>query len=84
MKNGELILWNDIAICVMSNTSWQMGKLLMKGDSENHLKAQQFLSGQWLSIIRFLHETSQGFTNVARKFLLGMFLGYALYAGGIW
>ena len=39
MKNGWLVLWNAIAICEMSKTSWQMGKLLMKGDSENHLKA---------------------------------------------
>ena len=31
-----LILGNAIAICEMSKTSWKMGKLSMKGDSENH------------------------------------------------
>ena len=32
MKNGALILWNAVAICEMFVTSWQMGKLLRKGD----------------------------------------------------
>ena len=40
MKIGDLTLWNAIAICEMSKTSWQMGKLFTKGDSENHLKDQ--------------------------------------------
>ena len=40
MKNGGLILWNAVAICEMSKTSWQMGKLFVKGDSENHFKDQ--------------------------------------------
>ena len=40
MKDDGLILSNAIAICEMSKTSWQMGKLLTKGDSENHSKAQ--------------------------------------------
>ena len=38
--DGGLILWNAIAICEMSKTFWQMGKLLTKGDSEKHLEAQ--------------------------------------------
>ena len=50
MKNGGLILWNAVSICEMFKTSWQMGKLLMKADSENHLKAQWFLwSNGWIS-----------------------------------
>ena len=40
MKNGGLILWNAAAVCDMSKTSWQMWKLLMKGDSEKHLEVQ--------------------------------------------
>ena len=39
-KNVGLILWNAIAIWEMSKTSWQMGKLPMKDDSENHSKDQ--------------------------------------------
>ena len=40
MKNGLLILWNAIAIFELSKTFWQMGKLPMEDDSENHLKDQ--------------------------------------------
>ena len=40
MKNGALILRNAIAICEMSKTSWQMGRLLMKDGSEIHSKDQ--------------------------------------------
>ena len=35
-------------------------------------------------MFRFLHETSQGFTNLARTSLPGIFLAYALIAGGTW
>ena len=42
-KSGGLILWNAVAICEMPRTSWQTGKLHMKGDSENHFKAQWFI-----------------------------------------
>ena len=65
MKNGGLNLWNAVAFCEMSKTSWQMGKLLMKGDTGNHFEVPYFLWVQWLSVIRFLHKTSQGFTNLA-------------------
>ena len=53
-------------------------KLLARGESENHLK------DKWLNIIRFLHWTSQGSSNLARKGLPGTFLGFASIAGGIW
>ena len=66
--DGGLILWNAIAICETSKTFCQMGKLLTKGDSENHFAAQQFILVQWFNLIRFLHETKQGFTNLARMF----------------
>ena len=46
-------------------------KLIVKGDSENHLKAQWFRLTPWLNINRFLHETSQGSINLARNFDLG-------------
>ena len=40
MKGGGLTQWNAIAIWDMSMTSWQMGKLRMKDDLENHSKDQ--------------------------------------------
>ena len=66
MTSGELILWNAIAICEMSKTSWQKGKLPTKDDLENHSNGQLFPLEQWLNIIRFQREIYQGFTNLAR------------------
>ena len=63
MKGGGLILWNAVAICEMSKTSKQTGKLRMEDDLENHSKGQQFLLEQWLMI------------NFARKYYLVSFLG---------
>ena len=68
MRNGGRIPCNAIAICEMSKTPWQLGKLFTKGDSENHLQAQWFLLERWLNIIWCLHENSEGFFNLARKF----------------
>ena len=50
MKNGGLILWKAIAICDMSQTSWQMGKRHTRDDLENRSKGQQsFWSSGWVS-----------------------------------
>ena len=35
-----MILWNAIAMCEMSKTSWLTEKLRMKDDLENHSKGQ--------------------------------------------
>ena len=74
MKNGGLILWNAIAVCEMSKTSWQMGNHLANGDLDNHFRrpGQTFLA-QWLKIIRSLRMTSQGFHQFGKKVLRGMF-----------
>ena len=84
MRNGGLILWNAVAVCDMSKTSWQTGKLRMTDDLKNHSKGQQFLSEQWLNIIRFHNEINQDYINLARKYYQESFLGYELIAGGIW
>ena len=34
----KIVGWSAVAICEMSQTLWQMRKLLVKGDSENHVK----------------------------------------------
>ena len=70
MNSGGMNPWNAIAICEMSKTSWRMGKLLVKDDSENHSKAWSYLSLHWLNIIRLLQEASPSSTNLARKFYL--------------
>ena len=50
MRNGGLILWNAVAICEISKTFQQMGKLRMKEDLENHSKDNYFLLEPWLNI----------------------------------
>ena len=50
----------------------------------NHSKDRSFLLVHWLSITLFLRKTSQESINLEKKVLPGLFLGYALYAGGIW
>ena len=62
----------------MFKTSCQMGRHFMKGVSEDHSKVRSFRSVHWLNIIRFLHETSQGFINLGKKVLLGIFVGCEL------
>ena len=52
MKRGGQTLWNAIAICEMTKTSWQMEKRHTKDDLENHSKGQLYFVGQWLNIIR--------------------------------
>ena len=41
-----LIPWNAIAICETFKISWQMGRLRMKDDSENHSEARSYSSVQ--------------------------------------
>ena len=60
------------------------GKVHTKGVLENHLKDQSSRLVHWLSITLLLRKTSQESINLGKKVLLGWFLGYALYAGGIW
>ena len=61
-------LWNVVAICGMFKTSWQMGKLHMKGDSENHFKAQLLHLVHWWNISQTPKETERVFINSERKY----------------
>ena len=67
MKNGGLLLWNAVAICEMTKTSWQLGRHFTNGDLENHSKARSYHVVQWLEIIRLLRNISRGSTNLVRK-----------------
>ena len=55
----------------------------MKDVLGNHLKDRLFHLVHWLSITLLLRRTSQESINLEREILPGLFLGYALYAGGI-
>ena len=68
----KMVGWLYGMLLLSSKCSRPPGRLrnsFATGDSKNHLKAQWFLLEQWLNIIRFLHETSQGSIK-ARKFYL--------------
>ena len=63
-------LWNAVDICETFKTSWQMWKLLMKGDLENHIKDLWYPLAPWENTTPFLRKTSQGSINLVRKFYL--------------
>ena len=73
MKVGGQILWNVTLICEMSQIYYLMRRRPMKDVLGNHFKDLLFHLVHWLSITLQLRRISQG-----------LFLGYALYAGGIW
>ena len=84
MRSGGQILWNAVAICEMSKTSWQTGKLLVKEDLENHSKDQSFPFGAMVEYYPISARDQARFQQFGKKNLPAIFLGYALIAGGIW
>ena len=74
MKVGGQILWNVTPICETSQIYYLMGRRPMKDVLGNHLKDPLFHLVQWLSTT----------LQFGKKVLPGLFLEYALYAGGIW
>ena len=83
MKNGGQIPWNAIPICETFKISCLMGKLHTKDVLENLLKDQSFRLVHWLSVLPYLCERPVK-NQFGKKVLPGLFLGYALYAGGSW
>ena len=84
MKSGGLVLWNAIAICETSKTSWQSGKLRMKDDFENHSKGQQFLFGAMVEYHPISAKDLSRIHQFGKKVSPGIFLGCELIAGRIW
>ena len=72
------------AICETFKTSCLMGIHFMRGGSVNHSKDQSFRLVRWSNITRFLPKTSQDSTKFGNQVLPRKFLGYAVYAEGIW
>ena len=71
MKVGGQILWNVTPICGTFKISCPMGRRPMKDVLGNH----------WLSITA---KDQSRIHQFGKKVLPGLFLGYALYAAGIW
>ena len=60
------------------------GRRLMKDVLGNHLKDRLFHFVHWLSIIPTTAKDQSRIHQFGKRVLPGLFLGYALYAGGIW
>ena len=81
-KNGGLIPWNAAAICEIFKISCLMKRHFMKGGSEYHWMAWSFRLVHWLNINSPISAKDQSrIHQLGKKVLLGLFLGYALYAG---
>ena len=83
MKIGQ-IEWNVTPICETAQIYSLMERRPMKDILGSHLKDLLFLLVHLLSIALFLRKASPESINLEKKVLPGLFLGYALYAGGIW
>ena len=79
--------WSDsiecYCFCETFKTSYGTGKLLMKGDSVNHSRAPQFHLEHWLNITQISTRDQMRIHQFGKKVLPGIFLGYALIAGGL-
>ena len=84
MKSGGLILWNAIAICEMSKTSWKTGNHCMKVDLENHFKGQITPFGALVEYYPISARHQSRLRQFGKKVLPIIFLGYALIAEGTW
>ena len=84
MKVGRQILWNVIPICETFRISCLMGKLHTKGVLENHLKEPIIPFGSLVEYYPITAKDQSRIHQCGKKVLPGLFLGYALYAGGIW
>ena len=78
MKKGGRILWKAIAICEMSKTSQQMGKLLTKGDFGEPSKGPVIPFGAMVEYCPTSARDQSRLHQFAKKVLPGIFLGHAL------
>ena len=81
MKVGGQVPWNVTPICETTQICFLMGRRPMKDVLGNHLKDRLFHLVEYHPITAKFQSRIHQF---GKKVLLGLFLGYALYAGGIW
>ena len=67
MKNGGRIPWDVNAICETYKISCLMGRHLMSGGSDNHVKAPLSRIERWYNVTLFLLKTGRDCINSARK-----------------
>ena len=84
MKIGGQIFWNVIPIFETSQTYYLMGGRPMKDVLGNHIRGPII---PFESLVEYHPITAKDQSRIhqfGKKVLPGLFLGYALYAGGIW
>ena len=84
MKVGGQILWNVTPICETSQIYHLMGRRPMKDVLGNHLKEPIVPFGSLVEYHPITAKDQSRIHQFGKKVLPGLFLGYALYAGGIW
>ena len=63
MKGGGPILWNTIAVCETSKTSWEMGQHVWKSTRRIIQRDKNTVWSTNFNTIRFLQKTNQEFIN---------------------
>ena len=84
MKVGGQILWNVTPICETSQIYYLMGRRLMKDVFGQPLKGPIIPFGSLIEYHPIIAKDQSRIHQFGKKVLPGLFLGYALYAGGIW
>ena len=82
MKNGGQILWNVLPICETFKISCLMGRLHTKDVLENLFKGPIIPFGSLVEYYTISAKDQSRIHQFGKKVSLGLFLGYALCAGG--
>ena len=83
MESGGQIPWTAMLICETFKISCLMGKLHMRDVFGNLWKDRS----SRLALVEYYPNSAKDQSRIhqfGKKFLPGLYLGYALYAGGIW
>ena len=85
MKAGVQILWNVTPVCETLQILYQMGRRPMKDVVGNQpFKGPIIPFGSLVEYHPITAKDQSRIHQFGKKVLPGLFLGYALYAGGIW
>ena len=84
MKVGGQILWNVIPICETSQIYCLMGRRPMKDVLGKPFEGPVILFGSLVEYHPITAKDQSRIHQIGKKVFPGLFLGYALYAGGIW
>ena len=84
MKVGGQILWNVTPICERSQIYYLMGKKPYERRFGQPFEGPIIPFGSWVEYHPITAMDQSGIHQFGKKVLPGLFLGYALYAGGVW